>query len=192
MLTYHDEEQAKWEPSTASDERALVGVILECEDHEHEDRAGQELFEELSGLGSEVRWIGSEDAGRGGVSTDRSDTVTFNHVDSVDVVGVYDTSSQECSKDLCDPVHWQTSPWELAEQTAGEGDGWVQESTAVASDVDTQHEADTESPVDVLPRAVVVAVWVLWVELAAACLAQGHLSDTSETFDTLVTLIKSD
>ena len=62
-LNYHDKEKTEWEPGTACDELALVGVVLECEDEEHEQSTADELIKELAGLGQVRSWVGGENTG---------------------------------------------------------------------------------------------------------------------------------
>lgn len=125
-LTYKDEEQAKREPRSTGDEAALVGVVLQGEDHEHEDAASDELFKELAGLGQVVGWVSGEDASGGvGGRWNSADVVAFNCVDAVDVVGVDNTSCEEAADELTKNVERHASPWELAQDTAGEGHGWA-------------------------------------------------------------------
>lgn len=125
-MAYKDEEQAEREPRSAGDEAALVGVILEGENHEHEDAASDELFEELAGLGQIVRWVSGENAGGSvGGWWHGADIVAFNSVDAVDVVGVDDASGEEAANELTEDIERHASPWQLAQDAAGEGHGWA-------------------------------------------------------------------
>lgn len=194
-MAYKDEEQAEREPRSAGDEAALVGVILQGEDHEHEDAASDELFKELAGFGQVVRWVSGENAGSGvGGRWDRADIVAFNSVDAVDVVGVDDASCEKTANELTEDIERHASPWQLAQDAAGEGHGWagvvislsiahrgkvdlLEVSTAVTSDIDTQHQSNAEAPVDALPIAIADAIRGAVGEV----LAKRDLSNTAAT-----------
>lgn len=54
-----DEEQSQWYQIS----RAKVPVVFESIDQEHQDRAGDEFGEELSGFGHELGRVCAEDTG---------------------------------------------------------------------------------------------------------------------------------
>lgn len=186
--TYHQEEKSQREPCTACNELTLVGVVLEGEDHEDKECGGDELVEKLVHFANALSWVRSEDSGsRSGRGSDSKTWVVC--VDQAVVVCVDDTSSCESSEGLSDEIHWQASPWQLAEHTTGESNGRaticgqlgleahkddrdsLQVCSTVTGDVDTQHEADTESPVNALPVAKSDTTWP-----GSICLPQGDLS----------------
>lgn len=119
---YHEEEQAEREPGAAGDEAALVRVVLEREDDEVEQGAGEELLEELAGFGSAdvAGWICGEDSGGGVGASDRADAVAFDGVDAVDVVSVDDGGGDEGTENLEEGVDWEPAPGHPAEDAAGE------------------------------------------------------------------------
>lgn len=136
--TYHDEEEAKWEPSTGSDELALVRVVLEGVDQKDQQCTAEELVEESADLGQVGRWVCGKDTsgGVGGRWNSAKIASAFICVDGVNVVAIDDTGGGKSTEELCDDIHWESSPWELSVHTRRETDGraettisWASEST---------------------------------------------------------------
>lgn len=156
--TEHEEEESEREPIAATLGDAVVGIIFEGEDDEHEDRTGDEFREELVGATDEGLGICCEDTCRGGGRWRRgADSDTFIVVDGGNVVGVNDGGGSETAHDLSEEVHGESSPWELAEQAVGEGRGGVEVCTGVARDVHAQHETQAKTPGDGLVVAKAIA-----------------------------------
>lgn len=156
----HEEEECEREPVAAALGDTVVGVVLESEDDEHQNCAGDEFGEELVSATDEGLGVGCEDTSRGGGRGGRgADSDTFVVVDGGDVIGVDDGSGSETAHDLSEEVHGESSPWELAEQTVGEGRGGVEVCAGVASDVHAQHETQAKTPGDGLVVAEAIAAW---------------------------------
>ena len=58
------------------------------------------------------------------------------------VIAIDDSSTTEATGDLCTSVDGPFSPWELAEDTIGKGDGRIEMPSSAASYVHTKHNAD--------------------------------------------------
>jgi hypothetical protein len=134
----NQEEKSQRKPVAASSGYPIVGVVLESKYHKHENSTGDELGEEHAGLGHVCFRVRAEDSCCS-IRTWRycPDTMAFESVDVVDVVAVYDGSSNQTSQELCQEVHRKSSPRKLAKKAVGEGDGWIQVRPGVTSNIDT-------------------------------------------------------
>ncbi len=63
----------------------------------------------------------------------------FNLINCVDVVGVYDSRSDEAAEELCQEVDGEASPGELAVEAEVKSYGGVEKAAGVASDIDPEH-----------------------------------------------------
>lgn len=177
--TYKSEEEAKWEPGAGCDKLALVRIVLERKDDENQDGGANELVEELAGCAKHGAWVCCEDASGRGLGRCNS-AVRVICIDQAVVVAIDDTSSAECTKELGEPVHGETSPWKLAEHARCEADSWVQECTRVTSDVDTQHEADTPSEGDSGPVSEAISTWCGSIIGSEKCLCESGITCGSQ------------
>ena len=100
----------------------------------------------MSSACQECGWICAENASSGVIreARDGSDVGTaFENIDSRFVVSVDDSRGTHATEDLSDQVDGEFSPWEFAEDTVGEGNGWVQVGTRFAASVNTEHDSKT-------------------------------------------------
>lgn len=128
--TENQEEQREGEERScaALAHGAGIGVVFECEDDEQEDRGGDELGEELRGLGEEGLWVCAEDYGcGGGRGRDGADPVAFEVIDCVDVVCVYDSGTTEPAEELREEIYGETPPGKLAEEAETECNRGIEE-----------------------------------------------------------------
>ena len=180
MNTHKSEEETKWEPGAGCDKLALVRIVLERKDDENQDGGADELVKELAGCAKHGAWVCCEDASGRGLGRCNS-AVRVICIDQAVVVAIDDTSSAECTKELGEPVHGETSPWKLAEHARCEADSWVQECTRVTSDVDTQHEADTPSEGDSGPVSEAISTWCGSIIGSEKCLCESGITWGSQS-----------
>lgn len=95
--------------------------VLEREDDEHQQRAGNEFTEELARLRHKRLRIRAENARRRVWSRwNGAQVVPLEEVDCGDVVRVHDAAPDEAAEDLRNEVDGEPSPGELAEETVAE------------------------------------------------------------------------
>jgi hypothetical protein len=132
------EEKSKRKPIAATSGYSVIRVILQSKNYKHEDSTGDELGEEHAGLGHVCFGVRAKDSCcRRWTWRYCPDAMAFESVDVVDVVAVYDGSSNQTSQELRQEVYWKSSPRKLAKKAVGEGDGWIQVCSGVTSNVDT-------------------------------------------------------
>lgn len=155
----NEEEQREREQlaRTGLPHRARVRVVLERKDDKHEDAAGNELAEELARFREEGLRVGAEDARGGALGGGHgAHPGAVDGVDGRDVVGVDHAAGAERAQHLGEEVDGPAAPGELAEEAETERHGRVQESAAVASDIDPQHDPQPPAPTDALVGAEAV------------------------------------
>lgn len=114
----NDKEECKRKQGTSPE----IVIVLEGEDHEHKDGAGDELGEELACPRHEGGRVCAEDACRGSVreARHRSDVgAAFVDVDGRSVVPVDDGSRAHGAEDLGGRVNGPLAPGKLAQNAAG-------------------------------------------------------------------------
>lgn len=119
--------------------RAEIPIVLQREDHEHEDRARQELGEELARLRHELGRVGTEDAGCCGrrVAWHGAEMgPAFVDVDGGFVVAIDDGGAAHGAEELGEQVDGEFVPGEAAEDAVGEGYRWVDVRSGGAAGVD--------------------------------------------------------
>lgn len=123
-----DTEDDKEQPQRRQRPSSDIPIVLERIDQKHQQRARDELGEELPRLGHELGRVRAEDAsaGVGRVAGDGADAgAAFEGVDGGLVVGVDDAGGAHGAQDLGEGVGGELAPGEFAEDAVGEGDGWV-------------------------------------------------------------------
>ena len=104
-----------------------VRIVLQREDHEHEQRAGDEFGEKHARARQEGLGVRAEDAGGGGLGGGHgAHAVAFAIVDGGDVVGVDDAGGAEAAEELGEEEDGEASPGEASEEAVAEGDGGVE------------------------------------------------------------------
>lgn len=117
--------------------RERLTRVFESKDDEHQQRARNDLAEELARLCEEGLRVRAEDGGCGVRGRrDGAQVVALDKVDGGDVVCVDDARAHEAAEELRDQVHGEAPPGELAVQAVAEGDGGVEVCARVAGDVD--------------------------------------------------------
>lgn len=142
------EKQPKRKPIASSAGHSVICVVLEGENHKHQDSTGDELGEEHAGFSHVRLGIRAKNSRcRCRARRHCADSMAFESIYVVDVVAVYDAGSDQTAQKLREEVHRKPSPWELAEKAIGESDCWVQVRAGVASHVHSQHYSDAASTV---------------------------------------------
>lgn len=104
-----------------------IALVLEREDHKHEQCAGDELGEKHVRPRQEGLRVRAEDAGRGGLGRRHgADAVPLDVVDARNVVGVHDARAAEAAQELRQEEDGEALPRELAQEAVREGDGGVE------------------------------------------------------------------
>lgn len=120
----NEEEQPQWKPGPRSRKCALITIILQRKDDEHEHKTRNELVKEHACFGHRVLRVSAKDCGcccldgRHGADV----AAAFEGVDAVDIVDVDHACCTEATEELGEEVDWEASPWEFAQDAVGERD----------------------------------------------------------------------
>lgn len=129
--------------------RPNIRVVLERKNNKHKNSTGDKLGEEHIRSRQKSLGIGAKDAGSGGFRRRHCPlAIAFKVVDRGDIVDINNARPTEPTEELGEEVYWKTPPGQLAVEAAGEGDGRIEECTRVASNIDTEHDADTPAAIN--------------------------------------------
>jgi len=105
-----------------------IRIILQCKNNKHQNRTRNELAKELTSFRHKWLRISTEYPRRGSRARWYStDSMSFEVVDPVDVVRVYDARGGESPEELREQVDGEAAPGEFAEEAEAEGYCWVEE-----------------------------------------------------------------
>lgn len=128
--------------------RPQVVVVFQRKDHEHQDRTGDELGEELARLGHEFGRVRAEYP-RGRVLRVARHGANigppFKRIDGRLVVAVDDGRTAHGPEHLRQHVGGKLAPGELAKHAVGERHSRVEMRARYPADVDAQHDAQSEA-----------------------------------------------
>ena len=123
-----------------------ITVVLQGEDHEHKNRAGDEFREEHTSLRHEWLRIGAEDAGSGvlpGNGANIGAALVF--INSGFVVAVNDSGTTEAPCYLSASIAGQLTPRESPEDAIRHSHSWVEMASSTASRINSKHDTDAPS-----------------------------------------------
>lgn len=122
-------EQSQWKPRPTCGKLTLITIILQRENHEHQERAGDELVEEHARFRHIALRVGAEDASSGSLGRRNGSATAFEGVDAVNVIDVDHAGGKEATKELCEEVEWEAAPGQFAEDAVCERYCWTMRST---------------------------------------------------------------
>ncbi|EHK97513.1 hypothetical protein M7I_6722 [Glarea lozoyensis 74030] len=88
-------------------------------------------------MNSEKNWLVFVMKAAGGRRRNGTDSIAFELVDRVDIVGVYDARGAESAEKLRYGIDGKPSPWKSAKEAESHRDGGIEETAAVTCDVNS-------------------------------------------------------
>lgn len=123
--------------------RPNIRVVLERKNDKHQNGTGDKLGKEHIRSRQKSLRIRAKDASSGRPRRrHRPLPIALEVIDRSDVIDINDAGGTKPAEELSEQIDRKTPPGQLAVETAGKGDGRIEERTGVARNVDAEHDAD--------------------------------------------------